>query len=239
MTIKSVAPMLGVAAVVVLAVVVYLQLAPEAGTTGPTPTATATPSASPQSSPSPAARLITVADLPDIVLTEGRTPIEWERGGTEEEPSDLVVYPTRSTRATREAAGEIDSVLGGIATEFTGPPDAVYICWAVVFETEADAQRVLAIYEADFTSPRGWGLEHVSTEGPDGQEGAVYEGDTSRFLAGSAGSERVPANIRLWRVNNLLLVLAGFFEYETGGGIHLLGDNMVARARDIGGDPPR
>jgi hypothetical protein len=233
MTLKPAVPVLGVAAAVVLAIAVYAQLAPDSGTPDPGSTGTTSTASLPESSPSPAARLITVADLPDIVLTEGRTPIDWERGGTEDEAEDLVVYPTRSAQGAREAAREVGAVLGGTATEFTGPPDAAYVCWAVVFETEADAQRALAIYVADFTSPQGWGLEQVSTEGPDGQEGAVYEGTTSRFLPGPAGSDPVPAHLRLWRVNNLLLVLASFFEYDPGGGLHLVGDNMVARARHI------
>jgi hypothetical protein len=238
MNLKPAALILGIAAVIVLTVAAYLQLAPNLGTSDPSPTVTASPTSLVESSPSPAARLITVADLPDIVLTEGRTPIDWERAGTEDEAEDLVVYPTRSAEGARNAALEVDAVLGGTATEFTGPPDAAYVCWAVVFETEADAQRALAIYVADFTSPQGWGLEQDSTEGPDGQEGAVYAGTTSRFLPGPAGSDLVPAHIRLWRVNNLLLVLAAFFEFDTVGGLHMIGDNMVARARDLAaGDP--
>jgi hypothetical protein len=150
---------------------------------------------------------------------------------------DLLVYPTRSARAAEAALEEAAAVLGGIATEYTSP-DAAYVSWAVVFRTEAAAQRVVAVYESDFIAPRSWGLERVSTEGPDGVEGAVYEGATTRFMPGPASADPVPTTIRLWRVKNLLLALGAFFEFETGGGLHLIGDNMVARARHIAaGDP--
>lgn len=233
MKFQHLTPILGAVAAVVVVIALYGFLA-RPGPVGPT----VSPSpeiASPVASPTATARPFTVADLPEILLNENRVPPGWSLDNTVEGRIDLLVYPTRSDEAIQQMTDELDAFVGGLATEFTDGPDAVYICWGGVFRTEADAERATDILVADFESVDGWGLTTESTLGPEFLEGAVYEGTTTRFQAGQRSEDPVPAHIRLWRIGNLILALGGFFEYNASAGFHLIGDNMTARARRTSG----
>ena len=235
MKFQHLTPILGAVAAVVVGIALYGFLA-RPGPVGPA--ASPSPGAdtpTPVASPTATARPFTVADLPEILLTADRNPAGWSLDNTLQERMELLLYPTRSGEAIQQMTDQRDAFLGGLATEFTDGPDAVYICWGGVFRTEADAERAADILVADFESAEGWGLTTDSSQGPAGLEGAVYEGTTTRFLAGSPSEDAVPAHIRLWRIDNLILALGGFFDYDASGGLHFIGDNMMGRARRVSG----
>jgi len=223
MKLKPAAPILGVAAVAILAIVTYQLFAKPVGQE-PTPMPSASPTASPVR--------LTVADLEMVVIGGSTLPAGWELAETIVGRSSLVTYPTRSETGASTALAEIESFEAGLAREFSGP-DGVYANWVVVFKTEADAQRAAAVYLADFVDPASWGLELTGTSGIDGPEGAKFTGSTVRFFAGPPGSEPIPVEIRIWRVGRILVALAATIESGADPGLHMLGDNMVNRARDL------
>jgi hypothetical protein len=231
MKLKPAAPILGVAAVVVLAIAMFQLLGSRDGVGEPSdsPVPTATPR--PTTLPTPTRPAVTSLD--EIVLGEAHAVPGMSLDTTDRDATHVIVYPTRSARATELAVRELDAFVAGIVTELSGS-DSVMVSWVAEFRTPSDAERALAVYLEDFSAPDGWDLELVGTSTADGPEGANFEGSTTRFLPGLPGDEAVPAFVRVWRYENVLLAIGGFHDYDDGL-IHYLGDNMAGRAQSYTG----
>jgi hypothetical protein len=226
MNIKQAAPVLGITAVVVLAIAAFQLLGPLGRVGGPNATPEPTVTAIPTPLPTPTLRPVTSLD--EIVLDEGRVGRGFTLDNTYRDATEIATYPVRSARATDLALRELATLQGGVATELSAS-DAVIVSWVAEFRGEVDAERALGIYLDDFTASDGWGLELVGTSTAEGPEGANFEGTTTRFVSGRPG-EAVPALIRIWRYGRVLLAVGAFFDYDEGR-VHFLGDNMAGRAQ--------
>lgn len=229
MKLKPAAPLLGLAAVVVLVLATIRILGEDVEVSTPTATPTVIP-ATPE--PTPTRRPVT--SLEEIVIGESRLPIEWALDRTVVDRSAVITYPTRSTESAADARALLDTLVAGIATEITGSADDDYVSWVAEFRSAEDADRILAVYLEDFASRDGWALAPNGTSTADGPEGASFVGRTTRLVAGAPAGDPVPAIIRIWRVGNVLVAICGFFEYDEGL-VHFVGDNMAARARTYAG----
>ena len=200
MKLKTAAPYLGVAAVVVLALAAYqLVLRPDIG--------------GPNESASPSARAITADDLPSIVLSAD-LPAGWTLDNTVTANSSVILYPTRSVEGSARIMEVVGTLVGGQANEFTGPPEGgIYTSWVALFDSPEDAQGALEIYLPDFESADGWGLS-AATLPALGDESHLFSGTTLRLVAGPAGTDPVLSQVYIWRVGSLLLAAAGFFDYD-------------------------
>jgi hypothetical protein len=203
---------LGIAAVVVLAVVSYLRFG-GADIGGPSGTP----------------RVFTTDDLSSIVVWEDSAPPTWTLDSLITTSGEVLTIPVRTmTRSEFAALDEVRGYLGGRYTDFSGR-DAVFMSWAVLFEDGAGADAALAIYMNELGSSDGWGL------GPGqpaelGDEGTVFTGETRRLMADEPSGEPVPARIYLWRIGNLVLATGGWFEYDPRE-LRQVAEGMDARSR--------
>ena len=157
-------------------------------------------------------RTFTVQHLTEIVVWEDTMPRDWTLDNLASNPFDVMTVPVRSMSATEFVEREeLGGYIGGRYTDFSGP-DAVFISWATVFESAPQANAALEAYRFEIQSQEGWGL------GPGaqvqlGDEGHVMTGET-RVLMGSPPGDPVPMQLYLWRTSNLVLAVAGWFEYD-------------------------
>lgn len=184
------ASLVGAAAVVVVAVAVLARVV------GPTP--------SPGS-----ARDFVLADLPGIVIWNDTKPARWTLDSLVSNPHEVSVVPVRSlTGAALDRLPLPTGYLGGRYTDFSGP-DAVFMSWAALFRSHADAAAALSFYEHELGSTEGWGLAAGRTDL--GDDGWRYTGTTTALTL-PRGDEEVPADVYLWRHGNLLLAVGGWFD---------------------------
>jgi hypothetical protein len=207
---RPVAAGAGVAAALVVAVVVVLQFAP------------------PSSGPGAPTRALTVDDLPAIVLWDDTKPAGWTLDNLVSNSTEVRRMPVRSlTGAELDALPDPAGLQGGRYTSFSGP-DAVYISWGLVFERSSDAVAAMPFYLAEFEGATGWGLG-AGTPTDLGDGGLVFSGQTTR-LVGEAG-DSVPARLVLWRHDNVLLALGGWFSFDAAE-LDRLAAGMQARAAE-------
>jgi hypothetical protein len=84
--------------------------------------------------------------------------------------------------------------------------------WGTVFESPADAAAALPFYQNEMASPAAWGLQPRPVEL--GDDGFVYEGETTALMGPPTGSDPIRATIYLWRNGNTLLAIAGWFDFD-------------------------
>ncbi len=154
MKLKSAAPVLGVAAAVVIAVAAF-QLGARIG--GPT-------------TPSPAPRLFTRADLPGIVLTDANAPAGLEVDGNEFGVVALMA-PMKEGGPTIDQSAFIDARMTNVNSTDTGG----YVTWSALFETAADAEVAFDFLISEHGSG-GWDMTRSSISPSLGDESVTYTG---------------------------------------------------------------
>lgn len=155
MHLKPVAPILGIAAVVVLAITaIQLTAAPRLGDATP--------------------RTYTAEDLPSIIVTADNAPEGMTIDLTNSGMATLTT-PLRPGGAIPDT-GFIDGLNTELSTE-----DGLYGTWAVVFETEEDARAAFAFIANEHESADGWGLERSTPDPGLGDESRLYIGPMYDF----------------------------------------------------------
>jgi hypothetical protein len=201
MKIKPAAPILGVAAVVLLAIAMFQFLGGNVG--GPNPTSTP--------------RSYSSEDLAAIVVSEQNAPEDLTFARSQEGYLSLVT-PFRPGGP----ALDLDPFVGSLTNYFdgTGTGDAYegYVSWSALFETEDDADQAYDYLVIEHES--GWGLERSAADPNLGDKSVSYTG---------AAYDWEDAHVILWRTDNLLLaaVGVGLFDAET---VRSLADAMADRA---------
>jgi len=190
MKLKSAAPYVGVAAVIVLAIAAYQLLAgPNVGNSGP--------------SPSPTPRLITSADLRDIVLTEVNAPDAYTVDSTDYGAAALVV-PLHAGGPLIDQTAFVDALMTNLNSTETGG----YVSWTALFETSADAEVAFDYLVTEHGSADGWGMEASTVDPGLGDESVTFSG---------AAYDIFKTNIvHLWRVNNLVLAAVAVGDVAVG-----------------------
>ena len=163
--------------------------------------------------PPPASRAFAVADLERIVLWDDTKPASWTLDNLVSNTDEVVRIPIRSlTEAEFEELQNPSGVLAGRFTNFSGP-DGAYMSWGLLFRNDLDAAAALPFYQNEMSSMDGWGLgegELVAL----GDEGHVFEGETTAFVGPPGSGDPLRTTIYLWRDGNLLLALGGWFDYD-------------------------
>lgn len=189
MKFKTAAPYLGVAAVIVLAIAAYQVFGgPNVGNRGP--------------SPSPTPRLLTSADLPNIVLTEANAPDGFTVDATESGVPALTT-PLRPGGPMIDQTAFVDALMTNLNSTETGG----YVSWATLFETADDAE-VAFDFVVDEHGPAGWEMTRSSVDPGLGDESVSYTG---------AAYDIFETNIvHLWRVDNLVLAAVAVGDVAVG-----------------------
>ena len=181
---KRAAPVLGIAAAVVLAIVAFQILgSPNVGDAEPTP------------------QVFVPEDLPNIVLSETNA-IE----GLEPQEDTLTTGAVALATPIRPGGETIDTThfssarrvdLGGSIGGFT--------TWAALFETPEAAAEAYAFLVTEHESPEGWDLA-ASREDPHlGDESAQWTGQQYDMIS---------ARTIMWRQGNLVLAAVGWADWE-------------------------
>ncbi len=165
----------------------------------------------PSLGPGASERDLTLPDLETVVLWEDTMPASWTLDNLVSNPTEVRRIPIRSmSTAEISALADPAGYVGGRYADFAGP-DSVYMSWAMVFDRDLDAAAALPFYENEMASLDGWGLGDGTTLAL-GDGGMLYDGSTTRLTGGQG--DAVPARIYLWRHGNVLLALAGWFNYD-------------------------
>ena len=173
-------------------------------------------------------RAFVIDDLPSIVLWEDTMPATWTLDNLVSNPDEVRFIPVRTmTRDEYIALGAPEGYLWGRYTDFTGP-DGVFISWATLFESEAEAAAALSFYEREMSAGDGWGF------GPGqpvalGDGGNVYAGPTTALVGPPTGVDPIPGQIFLWRNGNLLLAVGGWFDFDPAQ-LEAVAEGVDARA---------
>jgi hypothetical protein len=192
MKLKNVAPYLGVAAAVILAVAAYQVLvAPNVGGPGPSP------------SPTPTPRVFTTEDLPKIVFI-GRTAPEGMIVDNTTIGSPALRVPLREGGPDIDETAFVDALMTNLDTTETGG----YVSWGALFETAADAE-VAFDFIANEHGSAGWGMARSSEDPGLGDESVTFTGAAYNIFE---------TNItHLWRVGNLVLAAVAVGDVAVGG----------------------
>jgi hypothetical protein len=191
MKFKSAAPYLGVAAAIVLALAAYqVFVGPDVGDAGPSP------------SPSPTPRLLTSADLPNIVLTEANAPDGLTVDATESGALALVV-PLRPGGPIIDQTAFVDALQTNLNSTETGG----YVSWSALFETAAAAE-VAFTFLVDEHGSAGWGMLRSSVDPGLGDESVTYTGAAYDIFSRNI--------VHLWRVDNLVLAAVAVGDVAVG-----------------------
>jgi len=157
MHLKPAAPILGVAAIAVAGLALYVALGgPNIGT--PTP------------------RTITPGDLPQIILTDANAPdgLAVDATTTSEEALNM---PLRD--GTMPLTGFQDALMTNLNSTDAGG----YVTWSAVYETAAQAEAAFDFLVAEHESDEGWGLEPLSPAPAFGDASVTYSGPAYSFDA--------------------------------------------------------
>ena len=189
MKLKPAAPILGVAAAVVLAIAAFQLFGGNVG--GPnTPT------------PTPSPRAFTSADLPNIILTDANAPEGMTVDDTQSGAPALVV-PLRPGGPMIDQVAFVDALMNNLNSTETGG----YVSWAALFETAADSE-IAFDYVADEHGSVGWGMARSSVDPGLGDESVSYTG---------AAYDIFETNIvHLWRVGHLVLAAVAVGDVAVG-----------------------
>jgi hypothetical protein len=156
-------------------------------------------------------RTISMQDLAEIVVWEDTMPDDWILDGLDTNHFSVMTTPVRTMEAQEFAArDELTGYTAGRITYFTGP-DAAFISWATVYETAEQSDSALDLYLFEQAAPEGWDVGPATTVDL-GDEGYLLTGET-RVLVGEPG-DPVPMQIYLWRRSNVVLAVAGWFDYD-------------------------
>jgi hypothetical protein len=186
MTMKPAATIVGIAAAIVVGIAAYQSLWGGPSIGGP---------ADP--------RIVSAAELPDIVLAADGAPEGMNHDGTYD-GARVLIRPIISVEGADavpylEQPGFVD----GRYSEFSNERAGV-LSWAALFETVGDAETALDVYVTEVRSPDGYGLT-TSAEAELGDEGAFYsDGDDPEF----------DAQVYLWRVGNLVMAAATYGDFD-------------------------
>jgi hypothetical protein len=187
MKLKPAAPVLGVAAAIVIALAAFQLFGGNVG--GP-------------DTPTPTPRVITSADLPNIVLTDANAPEGMTVDDTQSGAPALVV-------PLRPGGPMIDQTafVGALMTNMNSTETGGYVTWSALFETAADAE-VAFDYVADEHGAAGWRMTRSNVDPGLGDESASFTG---------AAYDIFETNIvHLWRVNNLVLAAVAVGDLAVG-----------------------
>jgi hypothetical protein len=205
MKLKPAAPILGVAAVIVLAIAMYQVLGGNVG--------------GPEQTPTPSPRTFSAEDLPRIVASEDDPPNGMSYARSESGAIALVVElrpggPSIDQRAFVDAlANYFDAT--DVADGYGG-----YVSWSALFETEADAEVAYDFIVTEHESPDGWDLQPDATSPGLGDESVSYTGPAYDWTA---------SRVILWRVDNLVLAAVGVENYDAAL-VQSVADAMSDRA---------
>lgn len=162
MRLKSATPILGIAAVVVLAIIAYqLAASPDLGIGDPAP------------------RTYSAEDMADIVMTPDNAPeAETVEVGASGHPS--LTTPLRPGGAIIDDTGFVDAITVNVDHTPTGG----YVSWSALFKTPTDAERAFDFLVIEHESADGWGMQRSTSDPSLGDEsvaftGAAYDWDTS------------------------------------------------------------
>jgi hypothetical protein len=187
---KHAAPILGVAAAIVIALAAYQLIGGrnvgEVG--GP----------SLQSTP----RAITAEDLPNIVLTTANAPEGFTIDNTDVGAAALLV-PLKPSGPMIDQTAFVDALMNNLNSTETGG----YVSWAALFETAADAE-VAFDYVVDEHGPVGWRMLRSSVDPGLGDESATYTGPAYDIFETNI--------VHLWRVGNLVLAAVAVGDVAVG-----------------------
>jgi hypothetical protein len=159
MQLKRAAPVLGIAAAIVLAIVAFQIV----GTRN-------------VGDPDPTPRAYAPEDLETIVISEANAPTDVDVGNT---TTGLValsspLHPGGDTIDTSEFVDAINTELSF--------PDGGYATWAALFETEEAAMQAFDFLVEEHESPDGWNLdEGTPPDPPLGDESVVWTGQQYDF----------------------------------------------------------
>jgi hypothetical protein len=187
MKLKPAAPVLGIAAIVLLAIAGYQFFGGTVG--GPT-------------TPSPTPRVIAATDLPNIVLTDANAPEGFTVDGTTT-GSDALVVPLEPGGPFIDQSAFVDALMTNLNSTETGG----YVSYGALFET-AGAAEIAYDYLVDEHGEVGWGMTR-SSEDPG-------LGDESSTFTGPAYDLFVTNITHVWRVDNLVLAAVAVGDVAIG-----------------------
>jgi hypothetical protein len=152
MHLKPAAPVLGVVAVVVLAIAAYQAFgAPKVGDAEP--------------------RVYTTEDLPNIIITEATLP-DGATLGRSRSGRTVVGEPMRPGGVVIDFSTVVDA----LAADVDFPEVGIYTTWSVLFETPADAEQAFGVVVAEHDSGDGWDVGASRTDPNLGDESAAWSG---------------------------------------------------------------
>ncbi len=200
MTMKPVMTMLGVAAAALIALAAFQMLT--GGGVGTT-------------------RLISADELPSIVLNSTNAPDGWSIDG-ELEGEDALAHPIRSD----PRSGTLESVAAGFvdsrAVDFCTSGEGCGTSWVAAYENEEAAHAAFEVLATEFLV--GWVLSPQTINVPN------ELGEERRAFHDGMQGPTAPELIVLWRVDNLLLGVAGVGGLE-GDRLVAVADQMDARVK--------
>lgn len=184
MQFKRAAPVLGIAAAVVVAIVAFQILgSPSVGNPEATP------------------RVYTPEDLESIPLTEANAP----EGMTVDYENPATGYAALLTPL--KAGGDVldrTHFLDALSVEL-GTSNGGFTTWSAVFDSAEAAEEAYDFLVTEHESPEGWDLA-ASREDPElGEESAMWTGQQYDMAS---------ARTILWRQGNLLLAAVGWADWE-------------------------
>jgi hypothetical protein len=147
------------------------------------------------------ARIVTVAELPDIVLAADQAPDGMTHDGTYDGRRTLIRPIISVEGADAASYGEQPGFVDGRYSEFSDEVSGL-LSWAALFETAEDAERARGLYAAELQSPDGYALDKVE---------AIELGDAGYYYDADP-QDSVQAY--LWRVGNVVLAAATYGEFD-------------------------
>jgi hypothetical protein len=185
MQFKRAAPVLGIAAAVVLAIVAFQILGSRS-----------------VGDPEPTPRVYAPEELPDIILSEGNAleglqpQADTRTGGV-----DALMTPLHPAGEPINTEQFVDAQ----QVDLNGPTGG-FTTWAALFETPAAAADAFAFLVTEHESPEGWDLAASRQEPNLGDESAMWTGQ--QYDMTSAGTI-------MWRQGNLILAAVGWADWSS------------------------
>ena len=198
---KRAAPVLGIAAAVVLAIIAFQFLgAPNVGDPEPTP------------------RVYAPEDLPSIILSDDGA-VEGLASQSETRLSGIAALVT-PLEPRGGATIDTERFVDALRVDLTGAAGG-FTTWTALFETPEAAAEAFDFLVTEHDSPDGWGLA-TSREDPGlGEESAMWTGQQY---------DMVSAQTIMWRQGNLILAAVGWADWEPEE-VRMVADQMADRAR--------
>jgi hypothetical protein len=168
-----------------------------------------------------------LGDLSSIVVWQDTKPTSWTLDNLATNGDAVASIPVRTMAAEDFLdSPALDGLQGGRYTDFSGP-DAVFISWAVLFGNARQAGAAFGAYSVEMAD--GWGLGAGATVDL-GDQALVFTGETHALMGRTPTEDAVPMQLYLWRIGNVVLATAGWFDYDAAQ-VRLIADGMDSRAR--------